>query len=154
MPVYVFLKFQRMPALICGDKVHIFCLKQAVLISVDEPRMKSDGEIITVLSVFHIAGVKGISVAEKSLAFRQKIFLIIYKIFDLSGHDPGKFDLRMPVPGEGMLFVGLYPFEADMDGKFIIPVLFNLLMVFSVLSFIVCLQFLNILIILSNILIV
>lgn len=130
VPVGFLPEPERMPGFIRDDKIYVLRLQEAVLISVDEPWMKGDRQVVAVCSILHITGMKGIAVAEQSVPFFQQVFLIVHRIFDLPGHDPGKLDLRMPVPGKGILFVGLYLFKADMDGKFIIPMILDLFLVF------------------------
>ncbi|MPN53226.1 hypothetical protein SDC9_200890 [bioreactor metagenome] len=105
-------------------------MKQAVLISVDEAGMKGDGQIVAVLPVLHVAGMEGVAVAEQPLSLRKKVFLVVDIILHLPGYDPGKLDLRVPVPQEIPLLVGLDGFRADVDGKFIISMTFDLFLVF------------------------
>lgn len=53
-----------MPALVRSDKIHIFRLEQAILVPVNESGMEGDGQIVTVLLLYHIAGMEGVAVAE------------------------------------------------------------------------------------------
>ena len=89
-----------MPALVGSDKIHIFRLEQAILVPVNESGMEGDGQIVTVLLLYHIAGMEGVAVAEQAFPLRKQVLLIVHKIFDLPGHDPCKLDFRMPVPGK------------------------------------------------------
>ena len=73
---------------------------QAILVPVNESGMEGDGQIVTVLLLYHIAGMEGVAVAEQAFPLRKQVLLIVHKIFDLPGHDPCKLDFRMPVPGK------------------------------------------------------
>ena len=50
-------------------------LQQTVFVAVDKTGVKGDGQIITVLSVFHMAGVQCVAVAESGFSFGKGIFL-------------------------------------------------------------------------------
>lgn len=64
VPVYFGPKAKRMPGFIRCDEIYIFRLQETVLISIDEPGMEGEGQIIAILSVLHIPGMKRIAVAE------------------------------------------------------------------------------------------
>ena len=68
MPGSFGFKHQRVPGFIGSDKVNIFRLEKAVLVSIYEPGMEGDGQIIAVSSVLHISRVKSVAVAEQSFA--------------------------------------------------------------------------------------
>lgn len=68
VPACFRLKAERMPGFIGSDKVNIFRLQEAVLVSVYEPGMEGEGQIIAILSVLHISRVKRVAVAEQSFA--------------------------------------------------------------------------------------
>ena len=118
-----------MPRLIGGNKINELGLQQAVFIAVNKPGRKGDRDIVAVLMVYHISGVKGITVAEEALSLFQHIFFVVYIIFDLSGLKPGQFDLPVPVPQKGSLLIRADGFLAYVDRKFKISVLFDLFLV-------------------------
>ena len=98
--------------------------------------------------------MEGIDVAEQPLPFGEQVFSVVDIILYLPGYDPGKFDLRVPVPQEIPLLIGLDGFRAYVNGKFIIPMTFDFFLVFFSMYLHHRHHFLNILIVLSNILIV
>ena len=104
--------------------------------------------------VYHISGVKGITVAEEALSLFQHIFFVVYIIFDLSGLKPGQFDLPVPVPQKGSLLIRADGFLAYVDRNSKFPCCLISFWFFSVCICMACLHFLNILIKYSNILIV
>ena len=153
LPFRVRRKGQGIPALIFCNKIHVFCLKQAVLISVDEARMKCDRQIPAFPVIYHIACMESVAVGKQSLTFRQDVAFIIYQVFDLSGNDPGKFDFRMPVPHKGSALIRFNGFRTDTDGKTVISVIFDLSLIFFCINLHRNHQNLNILIIIDNIVI-
>lgn len=64
VPVCFGLKTKRMPGFIRCDEIYIFRLQETVLISIDEPGMEGEGQIIAILSILHIPGMKRVAVAE------------------------------------------------------------------------------------------
>ena len=125
LPPHVFLQFQRCPAIVPGDKIHIFCLQNAALISIQKTRVKCDRQVTAVLFVHLITRVQRIAVSKQPLPLFQIVNTVIDPIFHLPRHDPGQFDLRMPMPQKTALLILLNGFHTDIHGKSIITVFFD-----------------------------
>lgn len=57
VPVGFLPEPERMPGFIRDDKIYVLRLQEAVLISVDEPWMKGDRQVVAVCSILHITGM-------------------------------------------------------------------------------------------------
>ena len=110
---------------ILRDRIDVFLLDQAVVVAVDQPGIKGDGRVDTVLIFIHFSHMKCIGIAEYGLSLPDMEGLIIEVIEHFALFHQSQFDFRMPVPEERAGFISGKFFVADQLRKTVITVIFQ-----------------------------
>ena len=105
------------------DRFCVFLEEDTSGETIDQFGIKGDRDILTVLIMVHVTGVKGVGIAEKHLPLFQVKGVLIDFIKHFAFMDISKFDLRMPVPEKGAGFVTGKPFVAYQKRKSAVTVL-------------------------------
>lgn len=108
-----------------GGSVLYISEKKASRKSVDQFGVKGYGDILTVLILIHISGMKCIGISKDCLSLFQVKGILIDLVEHFALFDISKLDLRMPVPQKGTGLIAGKPLVAYQEWEGAVSVFFS-----------------------------
>ena len=83
---------------ILQKRFYIFSAQNTLIRTVDDLGQKSNGNVLSILHIFHESGMKNIGISKQDIAGFHMVSTLVYFIKNLSIQNKGDFQFWVPVP--------------------------------------------------------